>query len=291
MPNLLYYAIPVFIFLLLAEVLYSTRMVQKKIDWKDFGVSLSMGAGNLLTGLVTKSWIFIAYSAAYQFRLFDFKPGIWSWLILFVAEDLTYYWFHRSSHQIRYFWASHVVHHSSTSYNLSTALRQTWTGNASGAFVFWLWLPLLGFHPLMILTMQALSLIYQFWIHTESIKKLPRWFEFLFNTPSHHRVHHGSEDRYLDKNHGGVLIIWDRLFGTFIEEDGKSFPVYGLTTNIHTHHPVKVAFHEWQEMLRDVWNSNSFKEGINYIVRSPGWLSKKNRDSEPAFPTSADQDK
>lgn len=291
MPNLLYYAIPVFIFLLSAEVLYSTRVAHKKIDWKDFGVSLSMGIGNLLTGLITKSWIFLAYSAAYQFRLFDIKPGIWSWLILFLAEDLTYYWFHRSSHQIRYFWASHVVHHSSTSYNLSTALRQTWTGNASGAFIFWLWLPLMGFHPLMVLTMQAISLIYQFWIHTETVKKLPKGFEFLFNTPSHHRVHHGSETRYLDKNHGGVLIIWDRLFGTFNEEEKGSFPVYGLTKNIQTHHPVKVAFHEWKEMFWDVWKSSGCKEGINHIIRSPGWAYNRKENSGPEFSPSNEQDK
>jgi sterol desaturase/sphingolipid hydroxylase (fatty acid hydroxylase superfamily) len=137
-------------------------------------------------------------------------------------------------------WASHVVHHSSEKYNLAAALRQTWTGNLTGSFIFWSWMPLVGFQPKMIFFMQSVSLIYQFWIHTEGIKRLPKWFEFIFNTPSHHRVHHGTDVLYLDKNHAGILIIWDRLFGSFQPEIFT--PKYGLTKNVKTFNPVKIAF-------------------------------------------------
>ncbi len=137
----------------------------------------------------------------------------WTYVVLFLADDFAYYWFHRIHHEVRVFWASHVVHHSSQHYNLSTALRQTWTPMT--ALPFWAGLALLGFQPWMILTQQAISLIYQFWIHTERIGRLPAPIEYVFNTPSHHRVHHGSNEIYLDRNYGGILIIWDRLFGTF----------------------------------------------------------------------------
>ena len=169
-------------------------------------------------------------------------------MLLFFLDDFAYYWFHRISHEVRLFWASHVVHHSSQYFNLSTALRQTWVPMTY--FPFWMPIALLGYPPYMILTMQAVSLMYQFWIHTERIGKLPRPIEFVFNTPSHHRVHHGANDIYLDRNYGGILIIWDRLFGTFQGEEEQVR--YGLTKNIHTFRPFRVAFHEYQAMWRDV---------------------------------------
>jgi sterol desaturase/sphingolipid hydroxylase (fatty acid hydroxylase superfamily) len=159
----------------------------------------------------------------------------WTYALLFLADDFAYYWFHRIHHEVRVFWASHVVHHSSEHYNLSTALRQTWTPMT--ALPFWAPLALLGFPPWMILTQQAISLIYQFWIHTERVKKMPAWFEFFFNTPSHHRVHHGSNEVYLDRNYGGILIVWDRLFGSFQGETERVR--YGLTKNIRSFRPTK----------------------------------------------------
>ena len=156
-------------------------------------------------------------------------------MLLFLADDLAYYWFHRVSHESRVFWASHVVHHSSQHYNLSTALRQTWVPMTY--LPFWLPLLLLGFPPWTVLLAQSWSLIYQFGLHTERIGKLPRWVEGIFNTPSHHRVHHGANEQYLDRNYGGILVIWDRLFGTF-EPEGERVQ-YGLTTNIKTFNPVQ----------------------------------------------------
>lgn len=270
MRDLIQYAIPGFIILLVAEVIVTARQQKDYYDVKDTAGSLTMGIGNVIVGFVGKAIVFGALSLVYQFRLFtvDMAQG-WAWVVLFVADDFSYYWFHRISHSTRYFWASHVVHHSSQKYNLGTALRQTWTGNITGAFVFWLWLPLVGFSPVTVMTMQAISLLYQFWIHTEHIDKLPAPIEFIFNTPSHHRVHHGSDLAYLDKNHAGVLIIWDRLFGTF--EPERNRPTYGLTTNLNSHNPVKIAFHEWTAIGRDVRRAGSLRNAMGYIFGPPGW--------------------
>lgn len=272
-PNLVNLAIPAFILLLVIEAIVSAIDQRELFEVKDTFASLAMGVGNVLTNLGAKVVVLAAYWLVYDLTGF-FKVTLvpdqwWVWVVLFFAEDVSYYWFHRVSHGSRFFWASHVVHHSSQKYNLSTALRQTWTGNITGSFIFWLWLPFLGFHPLMIMTMQAVSLIYQFWIHTETIGKLPRPIEWIFNTPSHHRVHHASDIKYLDKNHAGVLIIWDRLFGTFQEEEER--PTYGLTKNIHTYNPFRIAFHEWEDLWRDVRRPLPWKARLGYLFGPPGW--------------------
>ena len=270
MKDLIQYAIPGFIILLVAEVIITAREQKDYYDAKDTAGSLAMGIGNVVVGFVGKVIVFGAYSLVYQFRLFTVDlTQWWAWVVLFFADDFSYYWFHRISHGSRYFWASHVVHHSSQKYNLGTALRQTWTGSLTGAWVFWIWLPLIGFHPVAVMTMQAISLLYQFWIHTEHINKLPAPIEFIFNTPSHHRVHHGSNLAYLDKNHAGVLIIWDRLFGTF--EPERDRPTYGLTTNLNSHNPVKIAFHEWTAIGRDLRRAGSVRNAMGYLFGPPGW--------------------
>lgn len=268
-PEILYFAIPGFVVLLLLEAWYAWKEHKDLYEVKDTFSSLAMGIGNVISGLLAKIVVFGAFALVYQFRLFTLPFTWWMWVLAFFADDLSYYWFHYVSHNMRWFWASHVVHHSSQRYNLSTALRQTWTGNLTGSFIFWMWMPLLGFHPIVVMLMQQISLIYQFWIHTEAIHKLPRPIEFVFNTPSHHRVHHGSNLKYLDKNHGGILIIWDRLFGTFQPEEER--PAYGLTKNIDTYNPVRIAFKEWGDMFKQAWQSRSIRHGINYIIRPPGW--------------------
>lgn len=229
-----------------------------------------MGIGNVLVGFVTKAMIFGFLSFLYKFRIFNLNAGNWwYWMLLFFADDFSYYWFHRTSHNVNWFWASHVVHHSSQHYNLAAALRQTWTGNLTGSFLFWAWMPLVGFHPIWILFMQQISLIYQFWIHTETVRKLAKPLEFILNTPSHHRVHHGCDLKYLDKNHAGILIIWDRIFGTFQREEER--PRYGLTKNINSFNPVTVALETWCELFKTAIKSGSFKNAITYFVQSPGW--------------------
>lgn len=269
-PNLIYYAIPFFILLIVIEIFVSVKMHLKTYQFKDAATSITMGLGNVFIGIISKGLIFGVMIFIYNnYRIFDMPFTWWAWLILVFADDFSYYWFHRISHESRFFWASHIIHHSSQHYNLSTALRQTWTGNFY-SFVFWLWLPLLGFHPLMILTQMSVSLLYQFWIHTETIDKLPHWFEAIFNTPSHHRVHHATNPQYLDRNHAGILIIWDKLFGTFEPEVEK--PVYGLTTNINSYNPLYVAFHEWLALFKDAFtNKTSVVKRLLYFVKPPGW--------------------
>ena len=270
MHNLIHLAIPGFLLLLLIEVIAAAWMHQDLFEWKDTAASLSMGIGNVIIGLFTKVLLFASYSFVHRFAIFNIGYQWWAWVLLFFAEDFTYYVFHRSSHECRFFWASHVVHHSSQRYNLGTALRQTWTGGISFSFVFWLWLPLIGFPPIMVMTMQAISLLYQFWIHTELIRSLGP-MEAFFNTPSHHRVHHASNARYLDRNHAGTLIIWDRLFGTFEPEDESEPLIYGLTKNINTYNPVRIAFHEWIDIARDLRTARNWSERWHFVFGRPGW--------------------
>ena len=188
--------------------------------------------------------------------------------MVILGDDLCYYWFHRFGHRVRLGWAAHVNHHSSNFYNLSTALRQSWTGPVLKVW-FYLPLVLIGFHPLMVVTAQAISLIYQFWIHTEAIGRLPRPIEAVFNTPSHHRVHHGANPQYLDRNYAGIFIIWDRLFGTFTPETEPAR--YGLTKPLETRNPVKIAFHEWVSMTRHAIRAKRWKNKFLYFLMPPDW--------------------
>ena len=274
-PNIIHYAIPFFIVAMLLELYVTTREKFKETkgyETKDAFASIAMGLGNVFLGFLSKGIVLGALYFVYEnFRLFTIPIAWWSFVLLFFADDFAYYWFHRISHECRLFWASHVVHHSSQRYNLSTALRQTWSGSFY-SFIFWLWIPLLGFHPAMILLQMSISLLYQFWIHTEAIDKLPKWFEAVFNTPSHHRVHHGSNPIYLDRNHAGILIIWDKLFGTFQPELEEEKVVYGLVKNIHTYNPVKIAFLEWIYMFKDAFSGKkTLTERFLYLVKPPGW--------------------
>ncbi len=273
MAEVLYYAIPFFILLLLVEAL-SFRYARDDHDEllgyepRDTRTSLTLGVGNVIINVGWKFVVLAAFAAVYELSPLRLDPGDWwVWVLLFFADDFSYYWFHRVSHESRFFWASHVVHHSSQRYNLSTALRQTWVPMTY--FPFWLWMPAVGFEPWMVLLAQAWSLIYQFWIHTERIRRLPRPLEAIFNTPSHHRVHHGANEIYLDRNYGGILIIWDRLFGTYRREGERVH--YGLTKNINTFNPVKAAFHEYIAMWHDLKRVSGWRTKTAVLFRGPGW--------------------
>ena len=271
-PPIIIYAIPFFVFAMLLEFVVSSNKNMKSYTAKDAFSSIAMGLGNVFISFLSKLFVFAALYYVYEsFRIFTIPITWWSFVILFFLDDFSYYWFHRTSHENRFFWASHVVHHSSRHYNLSTALRQTWTGGFY-SFIFWLWLPLLGFHPGMILFQMSISLLYQFWIHTELIQQMPKWIEFFFNTPSHHRVHHGSNPIYLDRNHAGILIIWDRLFGTFQPELKHEKVKYGLVVNIKTYNPILIAFNEWGALFKDLITRNlSVTNRIKYLYKPPGW--------------------
>jgi len=270
LPNLIHYAIPFFILSVIIEVIITVKIKMDDYEIKDAVTSISMGLiGNVLLGFLINSLVFGIFLFFYQFRIFTIPFTWWAWVLLLFLEDFVYYWFHRISHESRYFWASHVVHHSSKRYNLSTALRQTWTGKFSSS-IFWIPLVILGFHPIMLFMQKAISLLYQYWIHTELIKKMPKWFEAIFNTPSHHRVHHATNPQYLDRNHAGIFIFWDKLFGTFEPEIEK--PIYGLVSNINTYNPLKVAFIEWFSLFSDVFKSKtSLKNKLKYFIKPPGW--------------------
>lgn len=271
MRSIILYAIPFFLLTVIIESYVSYKQKRKFVEAKDSLTSISLGIGNLIIGMLTKAIGFGSVLYVYDnFKLQEFAFDWWPiWVFTFFAEDFTYYWMHRLSHEIRYFWASHIVHHSSPKYNLAAALRQTWTSNISGMFIFYLWIPLLGVNPLILITFQQISLLYQYWIHTEFIHKMPKWFEYIFNTPSHHRVHHGTDLNYLDTNYGGVLIIWDRMFGSFQKEE--QHPSYGLTTQIESYNPVKIAFFEWVQIAKDLLKANSLKSVWFYIFGPPGW--------------------
>lgn len=271
-PNIILYAIPFFVVALLLELFVTIKQGIKTYESKDAFSSIAMGLGNVFLGYFSKALVLMSFFYIYEnFRLLTIPVTWWSFVLIFFVDDFAYYWFHRVSHECRLFWASHVVHHSSKHYNLSTALRQTWSGGFY-SFIFWLWLPLLGFHPAMIMLQMSISLLYQFWIHTEAINKLPRWFEAVFNTPSHHRVHHGSNPLYLDRNHAGILIIWDKFFGTFQPELKDEKVVYGLVKNIETYNPIKIAFIEWLHLFKDAFSGRkSLKNRLLYLIKPPGW--------------------
>jgi len=265
-------ALPLFVLAIIIEVVVSRKQQLDLYYGKDTLVSLSMLILTAFVEFIPKLLAFIAFYFLHEISpLRDIvQRQWWAWTVLFFADDFAYYWFHRMNHEVRLFWAGHVPHHSSVKLNFGTALRQG-VGERLHKFLFWMWIPLLGFDPIMMLMMMAINLFYQFWVHTELVDKLPRPIEWIFNTPSHHRVHHASNIRYLDCNHAGVLIIWDRLFGTFSEEKQTEKPIYGLTKNIESYHPITVATHEYQAIWKDVRRANKWSDKLKYIFYAPGW--------------------
>lgn len=265
---ILAYSIPIFAVLIAIEAFISYKENKELYVGKDFLASISMGIGAVIIGAGMKTLAFIFYTFLYQFKNFDIGTQWWAWVLLFFADDFTFYWHHRLSHEVRLLWAAHINHHSSVKMNLGTALRQSWA-ELLYKYIWWSWLPIVGFAPIMIFAMQTISLVYQFFQHTELVKKLPKPIEFIFNTPSHHRVHHGSNIKYLDQNHAGVLIIWDKIFKTFQKEEEK--PVYGITTNINTYNPLKIASHEFITLCKDVKKAPGLANKLKYIFYAPGW--------------------
>lgn len=262
-------SIPVFFILIAVELVYA---FYKKLNYyriNDSIANLSQGIGSQLVGIFLKTGTFFGYLFIYEhWRFFSFSNSIWTWLILFLGVDFFYYWFHRYSHQINALWAAHIVHHQSEEYNLTVALRQSWF-QSGFSWIFYLPLAFVGFEPLMFLTVSAFNTLYQFWIHTRAIGKLGL-LEWILNTPSHHRVHHGSNPKYIDKNHAGTLIIWDRLFGTFQKEEEEV--VYGITTPLASWNPVWANFHYWIELFYNFKNAKGLKEKFYVFFNSPGWF-------------------
>ena len=280
-PDVVNLAVPLFIAAILAEILWiHLKGRGGRYETRDALTSLIMGAGSVVSGILLGFIAWGFFMTLWAITPLDLGTS-WPVVILcFVLDDLRYYWVHRFGHRIRWVWASHVNHHSSQHYNLTTALRQTWTDTFAFVMVVRAPLILLGFHPALVLFCGGLNLIYQFWIHTEAIGKLPRWFEAVMNTPSHHRVHHGRNARYLDANYAGVFIVWDKLFGTFVREFEGEKVDYGLVHNIGTFNPIRVAFHEWVGLFRDVFRPGlSLRQRLGYAFGPPGWSHDGSRDT------------
>lgn len=271
LPDPVALATPAFIALVLIEMAAVRLGARGDYDWRDTFTSLTMGFGSTMAAVVFGATIVAAYAATARFHLIAIPVTWWTGVLCLILDDLLYYAFHRSAHRVRWFWASHVIHHSSQHYNLTTALRQTWTGFFSLSFAFRLPLLLIGFDVRLVLFVAGINLIYQFWVHTEAVRRLPAPLEWLLNTPSHHRVHHGSNPRYLDRNYGGVFIVWDRLFGTFEAEDDAEPVRYGLVHNVASFNPLVTATHEWRAIFRDVRTAQGWHGRWMAIAGPPGW--------------------
>jgi sterol desaturase/sphingolipid hydroxylase (fatty acid hydroxylase superfamily) len=267
--NYVVLAIPVFLLLIVGELVI-TRLQEK--DYYRLSDSISdLGCGILqqFLEIFAKTALFAGYLFLYErLRVFDVPNGsAAAWVVCFLGVDFLYYWFHRTSHEINAFWAAHVVHHQSEEFNLAVALRQ---GAFQGTFswVFYLPLALLGFPPLMFLTVTSVNTLYQFWIHTRVIGRLGP-LEWVLNTPSNHRVHHGRNPKYIDRNHGGTLIVWDRLFGTYQAEEEE--PVYGITKPLASWNPVWANLHYWAELFGEARRISRLGDRLRLFVKPPGW--------------------
>lgn len=265
-------AIPIFAALIALEAWFARRRHPDYYESKDAWINILIGFVSVAFGALFGLFIGVVYTFGYEIAPFKFPAEAWwTWVILFFVDDLAYYWFHRISHESRLFWNFHVVHHSSEYYNLSVAVRQSWF---SGTLHWMFYAPvmLLGFAPWMFALMHGFNLIYQFWIHTRFVKRMG-WLEYVFNTPSHHRVHHGVNDLYLDKNYAGVLIIWDRLFGSFVDETEE--PRYGIIKPLKSYNPVWINTHSWAEMFAAMRDRKSLFEKLRCIFASPSMEMKK----------------
>jgi sterol desaturase/sphingolipid hydroxylase (fatty acid hydroxylase superfamily) len=266
--NYVVLAIPVFLILILLE------LVITRVQEKDF-YRLSDSINDLSCGILQqvleaflKTALFAAYILIYgRYRLLSIGPSLAAWAVCFVGVDFLYYWFHRMSHEVNAFWAAHVVHHQSEEYNLAVALRQG-AFQSSFSWIFYLPLALIGFPPLMFLTVSSIDTLYQFWIHTRAIGRLGP-LEWALNTPSNHRVHHGRNPKYIDRNHGGILIVWDRLFGTYQEEQEE--PSYGITTPLKSWNPVWANVHYWVELAQKARRAPRLADRIRLFLKPPGW--------------------
>jgi len=241
----------------------------KAYDWKSYLASLGDVVGRAILSILPLGLAQLGFYWLWEHRFFTIPMhSVWAWLLLFVGQDFCYYWMHRADHRVRWLWATHAVHHSPNQMNLSVAYRLGWTQRLSGGALFFAPLVAIGFHPLVVAAALAANLSYQFWLHAAWIPKLGL-LEWVLNTPSHHRVHHASNPEYLDANFGGVLIVFDRLFGTFVTEREELPCRYGLTRPVTTYNPVKIALHEWLRMGRAVIRSRRPVEAVRAVLGPP----------------------
>lgn len=278
-------AIPIFFILIIIEWLTDFFRKTKYYRFNDALTNLSCGIGSQLSGIFLKVLTFGTYAFVYEnYALFKnhIPFNIWTTIVLFVGVDFFYYWFHRLAHEIAVIWGSHVVHHQSEEYNLTVALRQAWL---QGVFSWFFYIPLafVGFDPYMFVTVASFQTLYQFWIHTRYIGKLPAVIEYIFNTPSHHRVHHGINPQYIDKNHGGTLIVFDRIFNTFEKEQEEV--VYGITQPVKSWNPIWVNFQYWIELAKEVYTEKLWSYKFKRLFYTPGWHPQSEKKNNKILPS------
>ena len=270
--TVLAWSLPAVIVLATVEGLVLTFVARRAYDWRSWAASATDAVVRqyLVAALVSASLAGPLIELAWTHRLARVPlNGVAAFAVLFLGQELCYYWFHRAAHRVRWFWATHAVHHSPNEFNLGIAYRFGWTGKLAGNALFFVPMIWLGFAPDAVFATLSLNLLYQFWLHTEWVPRLG-WLEYVLNTPSHHRVHHASNADYIDANYGGVLIVFDRLFGTFVAERDDLPCRYGLTTPLVSHNPVRIAFHEWLNMANDLRQARSWREGIGFVLGPPG---------------------
>jgi sterol desaturase/sphingolipid hydroxylase (fatty acid hydroxylase superfamily) len=272
-PNVIVWAIPVMFFFVLLEYFVSKWHNRKFYNNAETIGSTLVGLGNVGIGLFLKTILLSSFILFYNWAPWRMPLNWWTFIPCYIIFDFCSYWAHRVSHHLRFLWATHVTHHTGEHYNLTVSFRLSWVQYVK--IIFFLPVALLGFHPVVIFATNQIAVLFQFWVHTEYIKNLHPAIEYIFATPSNHRVHHGSQEKYINKNYGATFIIWDRMFGTFQDEDEK--PVYGITHNIHQdhkHNPIHLNFHEYSDIMKDVGKAKGLKEALFFVFGDPGDVAK-----------------
>lgn len=265
-PDIIIWAAPAMFFFVIIEYAISYWQGRQYYEKKETFGSIWVGIGNVVIGAALKLAIFTVLVWIYNVIPWRMELQWWTFIPCYIIFDFCSYWAHNISHRQRFWWATHVAHHSGEYYNLTVSFRLSWVQYIK--IIFFLPVSLIGFHPIIIFVTNQIAVLFQFWVHTEYIRKLHPIIEYVFATPSNHRVHHGSQEKYINKNYGATFIIWDRIFGTYQEEDEKA--EYGLTHNIeHKGNPFHINFHEYADMIRDVRNASTFREKLFFIFGNP----------------------
>jgi sterol desaturase/sphingolipid hydroxylase (fatty acid hydroxylase superfamily) len=276
-PDIIIWAAPVMFFFVLIEYIISRRQHHDYYEKKETIGSIGVGLGNVAIGALLKLSLFYLLIWVYNFIPWRMSLNWWTFLPCYIIFDFFSYWAHRISHQQRFWWATHVAHHSGEHYNLTVSFRLSWVQYIK--LIFFLPVSVIGFHPVIIFVTNQIGVLFQFWVHTEYIRKLHPAIEYIFATPSNHRVHHGSQEKYINKNYGATFIIWDRIFNTYQPEEEPA--IYGITTNIgNKANPIHINFHEYVDMIKDVRKAKSWREKIFYLFGDPIDIANAKKSAE-----------
>ncbi|QIP15498.1 sterol desaturase family protein [Spirosoma aureum] len=273
-PNIIVWAVPVMLLFTAIEMAVTYYQERDFYEKKETIGSILVGLGNLVVSAALK--LGLLYLCIWVYNLLPWRMELQWWTLVpcYIIYDFFSYWAHRVSHEQRFWWATHVVHHSSEHYNLTVSYRLSWIQHLK--IIFFLPVAFMGFHPVIFFVTNQLAVLFQFWVHTEYIRRMPAWVEYIFATPSNHRVHHGSQEKYIDKNFGATFIFWDRIFGTFQPEEEPV--IYGITTNIpNKANPFFINFHELTDMVNDVRNARGFRKKLFYIFGSPVKIAEEKK--------------